>query len=60
MTVPNAVDKGVGAANNSRGFDVIVIDPTAVLADNPDIPITSAGDKDPTVDVTDSPGKPTE
>ena len=60
MTVPSAVDNGVGATNNSRGFDVIVIDPTAVLADSPDIPMASAGDKDPTVDVADSPVKPTE
>ena len=33
---------------------MITTDPTLVLADSPDIPMTSAGDKDPTVDVADS------
>ena len=42
------------------GSDVIPTDPTVVDADNPEIPIASAGDKEPTALVADNPERPTE
>ena len=44
--VPNVVINGDNAVKAWIGFDVITTDPTLVLADSPDIPMTSAGDKE--------------
>ena len=45
---------------SSTGSDVILTEPTVVVADKPERPITSDGAKEPTALVADNPERPTE